>query len=622
LNPRDPASPSRPRRPNRAVFLALGGVLAAGIAVRAVHFASIADTAFPRLPEVFPESDMHITLSWARRIPGDVLGREAYHPYTEWMRRLAPPETWHVWWGGKEIFQQTPLYPYFVAGLLEIFRGSLEAVLAVQLGLGALQPLVVFFLGRRIAGPWAGVVAAALTALHGTTVFYQGAMLRDWLLPILEPLAILFVLRGDEADRKRDWLAAGAVFGLAMLAKETVTLLLAVACLWVVWRGRSALGRAALRVALVVLGFAAMVSPLVVRNAVVGAPLLAVSNRKPEAFVQANAADAEPIGMYVPPSMKGILERSRGSSLAVVRNTLATYEGDWGAFLGMQLHKLRGIVDPMEVPNNLSFAYGRTISPVLGWMIPYGVLFPLGLAGLCVAGLAAPRRARSLLMLYFLASVTALVAAIVLARYRLVLVPILAIYAAMGLLSAGRDLGGRKFLLPSVYLGLVVMFAALQILLVPIRELRARPFYTLFPAAYMTSARLYVTEGRYDRAVAEIARLRDRARALARAAGDDRESAAAHEKVAALAMPMLASLRVEWAEALLREEKRDEARREAELAVETFGGRVDVAETCYHLGLVYEALGEGATARSFFGRFLELAPSDPRARTIRQKIDG
>lgn len=586
---------------------------------------------------------MNITLEWARRIPGDVLGRDTYHPHTEWMRKLAPPETWHRWWGGKEIFQQTPLYPYFVAGLLAAFRGSLEAILAVQLILGALQPLVVFFLARRLAGPWAGVMAAAFTALHGTTVFYQGALLRDWLLPILEPLAMLLVLRAREGDRTRDGVGAGAVFGLALLAKETALLLAAVACGWVLWRGRSAIGRASLRVGLIVLGLAVAVSPLVLRNAAVGAPLLAVSNRKPEAFVQANAADAQPIGMFVPPSTKDILERSRGRGLAVVRNTLATYEGNWPALLGMQLLKLGGLLDPMEVPNNLSFAHGLGISPVLRVLIPYGVILPLGLAGLCVAGLAGPRRERALLFLYLLASVATLVAAIVLARYRLVLVPILAVYAAMGILGAARGLRERRLVPAAVYLGLVVLFAALQSLVLPrvvtpLRDLRARPFYTIFPPAYLTSARVYVTDGRFDRAVEEIARLRDRARALAGAAGDgrddgddrddgdyrrdrrDHEAAAAHEKVAAAATPILASLRVEWAEALLREGKREEARAQAALAVETFGGRVDSKEACYHLALVYEGLGEGAAARSFFERFLELAPSDPRAPGIRERL--
>src|SRR5574341_1749810 len=97
----------------------LPALLGLGLALRPVHFRAISETAYPSLPLIATELAMHATLEWAQAIlAGDWLSRDTYHPYFQWMRDLAPLETWYRWWGGKEIFQQAPLYTYFVVLLL------------------------------------------------------------------------------------------------------------------------------------------------------------------------------------------------------------------------------------------------------------------------------------------------------------------------------------------------------------------------------------------------------------------------------------------------------------------------------------------------------------------------
>ncbi|MCH7768996.1 MAG: hypothetical protein IH828_08725 [Nitrospinae bacterium] len=63
------------------------------------------------LPDmVFTASDMHTTWQWAKQIAAsDWLGRHPYHPYGDWMKQIAPMETWERWRGGPMIFHQSPL---------------------------------------------------------------------------------------------------------------------------------------------------------------------------------------------------------------------------------------------------------------------------------------------------------------------------------------------------------------------------------------------------------------------------------------------------------------------------------------------------------------------------------
>src|SRR5207249_4256790 len=138
--------------------IALALILLAGLLVRAAHLAAIARTVFPRIQLAIPGADTAAHWQWSDEIlAGDWLGRSTFHQFTDWMKEIAPLETWFRWWGGERIFYREPAYPYFLA-ILRLALGrlgagsSLLAVFGVQLLLGALRPLVLFALGRRLQG--------------------------------------------------------------------------------------------------------------------------------------------------------------------------------------------------------------------------------------------------------------------------------------------------------------------------------------------------------------------------------------------------------------------------------------------------------------------------------------
>jgi len=585
------------------------GILAVAVLIRAAHLSAIASTAFPKFPLVFDQSDLSTYWEWAQGIrAGDWLGRDPYHPAFRWMMDIAPLETWYRWWGGKAIFQEAPLYAYGVAGLLAASAGSLLFVDAVQLAVGALQPLVMFWLGRRFYGDdRVGLVAAALTAVYGPFVFHQGALLRDWLPPLLEPLALVALLRAREKGRAAAWVAGGAAIGLALLAKETFLVFAPLALAWTAWELRREPRRAALAVAALAAGIALVLSPLVARNVAVGAPALAFSNRAAEGLIEGNAADGFPVGLTHPPSMKGILERSDGRLGRVAWEVARTYTGDAPAFARVLLLKLRALVDPLEVPNNLSVSYGREISPALRLSLTYGAIFPLGVAGFALA-LGACRR-RGLFLLYALAVVTALVSTIVLARFRLALVPVLIVCAAAGLVwcwdAARTPRAGRV----AAYAALVIGSAAAQHLAAPIPALRDMPDLAVYPPEYLLAAHIYAHDGQFDRALAQIARLQ--ARAAERPAFADLARAAALSET---------ELRTLWAGRLLAAGRRDLAIEQAAKAAAALPSPPGSASPLYDLGALFARLGEPGRARAHLQRFLAAEPAGPRADRARRAL--
>ena len=479
-------------------------VISGALVVRLLHFWFISQTAFPKLTFRLTEFDMYATWQWAQTIiAGDILGKNTYHPYSSWVKDIAPVETWYRWWGGKEIFQQTPLYPYFVAALAAVSNSSINFILLVQLTIGAAHPLIIFFLGRRLFGETAGLIAAALTAFYGPFIFYQGTLLRDWLPPILEPAALLLLLKAKDRGAWADWILAGAVIGVAILTRESAVLLLPIALLWLLWELDWNVSRLVKSGAAVLIGVFVAVSPLIARNLIVGAPPLALSNRTAETLIEGNAAVTEEFVdvRYI----KRIMERSGGRISSVVREVIESYHGDFTAALDKYGTKLRAILGPVDIPDNLNYYYGREISPPLAFgTVSFSFIFPFGVLGFILS------RRSWLLMLYGLTVLATLLILPAFGRYRLTLAPVVILYAAAGavwLTEAWQRNGPRWFL---ACIAAAAAIGILQYIMTPSLPLNVSRLHG--GIEYTTSTSVYRDEKRFDRAAAELQKLESVAR--------------------------------------------------------------------------------------------------------------
>ena len=359
----------------------------------------------------------------------------------------------------------------------------------------------------------------------------------------------------------------------------------------------------------VLVGLSLVLSPLMIRNFLVGAPTLSISNRTAEGFIEGNAADGFPLGLLHPASMQAILDRSNGRTFAVIKETLKTHAGNPHRFVELQLLKLRGIADPFEIPNNLNFLYGLEISPILRLTLCYGVIAPLAVVGfLCSLKIW---RQHLLIGLYGLATLGSLMSTIILGRYRLVLVPVLIVYAAVGVATIIDMLRRQQMARAVAALALTLGIAGIQNWLLPIPFLRTMPEYSVDGPTYFLSARIYAADGRFDRAVEELRRLRlqgqrypnfpEQLRSISLYEGD---------------------YRVAWAVQLLDEGKPEAAREQLVLAEATYADQFHLSRPHYNLGILYLRFAELAKTRAFFERFLEVEPDGTRADSVRQLLAG
>jgi hypothetical protein len=396
--------------------------------------------------------------------------------------------------------------------------------------------------------------------------------------------------------------------GAAILAKETSLLVILAALTWLALEYRGAWKNLYRALAFSFAGVVVCVSPLIFRNLAVGAPPLAVSvqsSRGAAILALGFAADGPRVGFRLltkDDDLIAIAQRTGGQLLPTIEETLRSHGGHFWTLVERQWLRLGALVAPAEIPNNTNYAYGREISPVLKLTLGYGALFPLAVAGFLLLATRRPW----LLWAYLFASMSVQLLTFTLARFRLSLVPVLILGAAFFLVQVIDAIRRRDVRRSVAYLALAATASLVQ----QSAALLPNPDASFRLTEYLWASRVYKSEGRFDRAVAEMALYRERARGKP---GEEKgiARAAAHE----------GDYQLVWAAALLKEKRNQEARRHIELAARVYAESDHVAYP-YNLGVMYAELGEPAKGSEFFRLFLERAPEGPRADEVRRLLAG
>jgi tetratricopeptide (TPR) repeat protein len=383
--------------------------------------------------------------------------------YDAWARRIAAGD-----WLGDRIFYQDPLYPYALAALYRLAGRDLLVVRLLQAALGVGTVWLTALLGRRVGGRAVGNVAAAIVAAYGALVF-QDAEVEKTVLGVFLFTAALALAFGRST---RSRAAAGAALALAVLTRGNLLALAPLAVAWFVlepgpggdappgeaapargwaaWarRLRGPAGRGALAFSL---AFAGVLLPVAWRNHHVagewilttaqagqnlyignnptnetGAFALVPFVRSDPAYLEADfAAAAEArTGRHMTPSE--VSSFWAGEALAHVR-------ANPGFAALVTLKKSLLFLADLEMPDAWDMYFVERLSPALALpLASFGLVFALAVAGV-LAG-AGGRRARALAVAATVYGAT-VVAFFVVSRYRLPIVPALAVLAAGGLLA-------------------------------------------------------------------------------------------------------------------------------------------------------------------------------------------
>jgi len=154
--------------------------------------------------------------------------------YHDWGLRIAGGD-----WLGKEVFEQSPLYPYLLGVYFILFGQDLLLLRLIQFALGAGTAMLTCLLGRRLFGRASGLVAGLGAAIYAPFLFYEGQVMKEFLTPLFSVATLLLLYRGRERERGSilSLALAGLSIGLGTLVRDNFLILLPLLtlCLLLPW---------------------------------------------------------------------------------------------------------------------------------------------------------------------------------------------------------------------------------------------------------------------------------------------------------------------------------------------------------------------------------------------------
>lgn len=359
-----------------------------------------------------------------------------------------------------EAYFRAPLYPFFLGFLNLVFGEDLMIWRLVQCLLGGCTVFLTGLLAQRVFGRPQGLVAALIMCLAWVPLHFDTELLIPVLFLPLVMGALLLTLELERQASPRRALWAGLLWGLATITRPNVLLFAPIYFFWV--RGRSKQQAGWVLALMFTAGWLLPVLPVTLRNRVVGGEWTLVATQAGVNLWIGNNPDSDGSTAIVPGTRAGWWEGywdARNQANAAAGQTLAPGDvsahymsraSDWmvedpGAFLGHLWTKTRMFLSNRELGNNLepTFFASHYDPLVLTWMLPFGALLGFGLVG---AFLGRKRFGEQLPLFVFVPLYGAgVIAFFVCSRFRLPIWPVLAVFAAHGVVLGVCALKARQF---------------------------------------------------------------------------------------------------------------------------------------------------------------------------------
>jgi Tfp pilus assembly protein PilF len=359
--------------------------------------------------------------------------------YDSWAQDIARGD-----WSGSEVFYQDPLYPYFLAILYWVLGHRLTFVYLIQIVLGVITCYLVYWIGRRVFSPVAGLLAAGIAATYKPWIFYDVQIEKSFLAVFLICASCALLLRGA-------WLLAGLALGLAVLVRGNYLLLLPFVLSGILFLSDNDTYSVRIRRAMSYgLGVASILTVTLVRNfTVAGDWVLTTSQVGQNFFIGNNPENLT--GMYRPPEfvrsdpkferLDFAREAERLAGRRLKPSEVSTFWFNRAVefiaarpvdFLKLLAQKTALFWNYYEIPDNLDSYFFERYSRVMRlWLPGFGVVAPLGALGMV---LCLPQW-RRLWPLYFFAAgyFLSIIFFYIFARYRLPVVPFMMVFAGQAI---------------------------------------------------------------------------------------------------------------------------------------------------------------------------------------------
>ncbi len=429
---------------------------------------------------------------------------------------------------GERILDISPLYLYVNILSFYLYGTNWEALVIVQVIIGALNSVLVFLIGEKFFGRLAGIIAALLLIFYANLTIIDLTIEPESLLIFINSLTIFMLIKARESKLDKHtyllWFASGCLIGASVITKPNSLVVLAGVLIWIWLTGENFRQKWQSAILLLV-GVTILVAPVTVRNYLKFNDFILTTADGGKVFYHGNGPGANGMGRSDLP-FQGFIEEKKNDPDAAhtmfretaraisgqllkpsqcagfwFNRTLDYIKSDPGQWLSLELKKFYLFWNKYEV-HDIDSNYKNYITLSEMPLINFGMISVLGILGMLLS--AKNWRENFLLYWMFFTYLMTTLVFFASSRYRIPAAPFLAIFAAYALMHLFDLLRIKKIRETGMLLSVLVALGLLTN--IPYREEIA--LYDRWQMAtrfhYTLGANILFKKGMYEKAIEEL----------------------------------------------------------------------------------------------------------------------
>lgn len=380
---------------------------------------------------------------------------------------------------GPKFFWQPFFYPFFLYKLYSFCAGSMVCARLFQMVLGALTCVLTYRIGYKVSGQKTGLLAGIITAFYGPLIFFEGELLATGWAAFFSAALVLAALKAHEEKKILYCLTAGVIAGFSVITRPVFLPFVIAAFVWMTfcyYKEQLSQKDILLKILAMTAGFCVVTSAVAVQSLAITGRFSALPRSGAINLYIGNNPESEKMLATRPSQWKDLTKLPRRFTSTNKQQDSEFFRARFreyalkhpAAFLKGLGYKALQFASSREMPRNIDIYVFRKFSRLLsalvwkfrGFGFPFGLMLPLGVIGLIGYWRKTPGPLVAFIFLYPLAVILVFVSA----RYRVPVIPVLAVPAAAGVETIVRIIRSAhrlKMLLVLVFSGLIISFCSI-----------------------------------------------------------------------------------------------------------------------------------------------------------------
>jgi len=340
-----------------------------------------------------------------------------------------------------------PGYAYIIAFFLKIFNSYIPLIF-LQIILGALIPLLIYLtINKLFKNSTLSFAVSLPIAFLKSLIFYDTLLLKNSLEIFLTTLIVFLITHFWQKKNPKFYFSLGILIGLTSLIRATLFYTAPILALSILFHLKKINKKKIILSSLLVLGTLISVLPATIHNWKQSKSLVFIIYGGGPNIYLGNHPEAD--GSLKPPEFISVDPPNEGQSWVDatkmftakelnpsqinsywIKKTITYSLSHPLHFTKLTFKKLHLLFSNTIITDNYNFSYAHKLSPFLQYLLPYSLFSPFAIFGLIIYFLSKKLKKILPITILFICLVLILTSTHIAERYRLSLLPFMAIFSA------------------------------------------------------------------------------------------------------------------------------------------------------------------------------------------------